>query len=268
MTSSSHRDGSRPDSLQSCQQVSDSVEKQVSEVSLRDRLFRGQLKKTFEHRMVSLPELCTEQDELGRRYLTPDGKFPSVTTILGETESKEWIKEWYDRVGIERAHELTKEGADRGTYVHSMIERYLKNERITKGDDPISYFWTFKRIQEFLDRITTIYLLESTVFSTIHEFAGRIDCCADFDGTMSAIDFKNYSAEKTKEQLETAFCQTALYAEAIEEQTTRLGSPLVPKNLVVIFSSKTGASRVKIEPRERYREMALERVRLYYSTRK
>lgn len=269
MTSSNRRDGDlqiseRFSSERSSTEVTQSVSELVSGLSLRDRIFRGQVSRTFSHKLLDFPQLETEEDESGRKYLTPSGKLPSVTTILGNTESQEWIKEWYDRVGAERAEAITREGSERGTYVHSMIERYLSNESIQKDSENPSYFWTFKRVQTFLDRISTIYLLESTVFSSKYGFAGRIDCCGDFDGVLSTIDFKNYSAEKTKDQLETAFCQTALYAEGIEEQTTMMGTPLAPSNLVVIFSSQKGRSQVRVEPRSKYRERALERVAEYY----
>jgi len=39
----------------------------------------------------------------GRTYFTPDGKFPSITTILGKTSNQVWLQAWKDKVGEEEA---------------------------------------------------------------------------------------------------------------------------------------------------------------------
>ena len=54
--------------------------------------------------------------EDGRRlYATPDGKkLPSVTTILDRTkpeESRRALNEWKQRVGVEKAQQITTEAA-------------------------------------------------------------------------------------------------------------------------------------------------------------
>ena len=58
----------------------------------------------------------------GRRYVTPDGeKLPSVTTILSDTtpeEKKKALQEWRNRVGHQKAQEITTEAASRGTRMH------------------------------------------------------------------------------------------------------------------------------------------------------
>ena len=66
----------------------------------------------------------------GRRYETPDGeKLPSVTTILSATTPKEKIQklaEWRNRVGNQKAQQITTEAAGRGTRMHKFIEDYIK----------------------------------------------------------------------------------------------------------------------------------------------
>ena len=56
-----------------------------------------------------------------RRYATPDGdKLPSVTTILDATkseESKKALQNWRNRVGHQKAQEITTEAASRGTRI-------------------------------------------------------------------------------------------------------------------------------------------------------
>ena len=77
-----------------------------------------------------------------RHYCLPDGsKVPSVTTILDSTapkEKKQSLQNWRNRVGIQKAQEITTEAANRGTRMHTYLERYIKNDDI--GDLPSNPF--------------------------------------------------------------------------------------------------------------------------------
>ena len=39
----------------------------------------------------------------GRTYFTPDGKFPSITTVLRKTANQAWLQAWKEKVGEEEA---------------------------------------------------------------------------------------------------------------------------------------------------------------------
>ena len=36
-------------------------------------------------------------------YYTPDGAYPSITTILGKTANNVWLQKWIEKVGEEEA---------------------------------------------------------------------------------------------------------------------------------------------------------------------
>ena len=79
-----------------------------------------------------------------RFYATPDGnKLPSVTTILDKTKPPEKVKalqEWRNRVGVEKAQQITTEAANRGTRMHSYLEHYVKNGELKeRGSNPFSW---------------------------------------------------------------------------------------------------------------------------------
>ena len=70
-----------------------------------------------------------EQVDGQRLYATPSGRVPSVTTILDKTkpeEKKKALQEWRNRVGVERAQQITTEAANRGTRMHNYLEHYVK----------------------------------------------------------------------------------------------------------------------------------------------
>ena len=199
-------------------------------------------------------------------YQVGDELFPSATTILGATERTDWLQDWIDRVGKERADYLTQYGAERGTYVHGMIHKYLSNQRIEKSDHRPDYFWTFHRVRSILDRIDEILLLEQPVYSEAYKIAGTLDCAARFDGTRSVIDFKNYRKPKTKEQLETAFIQAAIYAICFEEEVRQiLGLEIQIEKLVVIFSAEETCSGVEVVNFQDFKEKALARIARYHA---
>jgi len=67
-----------------------------------------------------------------RHYCLPDGtKVPSVTTILDRTkpaEARQKLQEWKDRVGHEKAQQITTEAANRGTRMHAYLESYILSD--------------------------------------------------------------------------------------------------------------------------------------------
>ena len=66
----------------------------------------------------------------GRTYFTPDGDFPSITTILGKTANQPWLQAWKDKVGEEEANRISKKATDRGTLVHEYAEKFFNKEDI------------------------------------------------------------------------------------------------------------------------------------------
>ena len=83
----------------------------------------------FNH--VKLPELKLQRVTLedGKRYyVTPEGnKYPSVTTMISHFK-KDTILEWRKRVGAEEANKISRQATNRGTKLHSIVEKYLANE--------------------------------------------------------------------------------------------------------------------------------------------
>ena len=49
-------------------------------------------------------EVDTDTLPTGRTYHTPDGSYPSITTILGKTSDQTWLLKWKERVGEEENH--------------------------------------------------------------------------------------------------------------------------------------------------------------------
>lgn len=165
--------------------------------------------------------LKREQTAAGRRYLTPDGnKLPSVTTILEATksqESKDALFEWQRRIGVEKARQITTEAANRGTRMHTYLERYIKEGVIPdKGGNPYGWAsWDMADvvIKQGLTNVNEYWGIEVPVYFP-EIYAGTTDCCGVHLEQQAIIDFKQSNKPKKREWIESYFLQLVAYAEA------------------------------------------------------
>ena len=171
----------------------------------------------FNH--VKVPELKLEKVTLedGKRYyLTPEGKkYPSVTTMLSYF-SKDTILEWRKRVGAEEANRISRQASNRGTKLHTIVEKYLNNEDMAI-DNPLQ-LELFKSIMPYLNNIDNIHLQEKYLYSNHLRLAGTVDCIAEYNGKLNVIDFKTSSKPKREDWIESYFVQAAAYAIMYEER--------------------------------------------------
>lgn len=148
-----------------------------------------------------------------RFYTTPDGeKYPSITTILG-SGPKPWLDAWKASLGKEKADKETQRCADRGTSLHDMVEKYLKNvEDPTDGHDRANV-GLFNQIKmQLRSRVGEIRAQEIPLYSHTLKVAGRVDCVAEYDGRLAIIDFKTANQVKTEDMIEDYFLQCTAYA--------------------------------------------------------
>jgi hypothetical protein len=194
--------------------------------------------KTFEHNFIEFEELDAELVEgVGRVYTTPEGnKYPSVTTVIGAGSDKTWLDDWKARVGEEAVKKISTQAARRGTAVHDLVEKYLRNDRFyAKGHMPANVA-SFGQIRKILDEnVSKIYGLEVPLYSDKLRVAGRVDCIAEWQNELSIIDFKTSKREKKREDISGYFAQGAFYSYMTFERTG-----LLPKQIVIIMMVDDG----------------------------
>jgi hypothetical protein len=162
-----------------------------------------------------------ESEEGGRRYVTPDGHaYPSITTVLGETIDKSFLKTWKERVGVYEADRITRHAATRGTALHDSLEKYLLHEpfeaRRLMPHVQLSYRLLSKVLEE---NLTILYAAEAALYSDSLAIAGRVDAVGVFNGIRSIIDFKTSRHIKRREDIFHYFQQAAAYSIMFEERT-------------------------------------------------
>jgi hypothetical protein len=220
--------------------------------------------KKFEHLNIDLgyEDLSADTTDSGRVYSTPDGKYPSITTVLSIL-SEDGIRAWRKRVGEDEANKISRIASTRGTNVHAIIEKYLNNEEDYADGYLPNIIGNFKDVQPILDsKIGRICAQEVPLYSNHLRVAGRVDCVGEFDGTLSIIDFKTSRKLKKKEWIDGYFIQAAAYAIMYEERT---GTPVT--QLVILIAVDNEAPQIFIEHRDNWTKKLLETIK-EYETRK
>lgn len=156
----------------------------------------------------------------GRTYHTPDGAYPSLTTILGKTANNPWLEQWKARVGEEEAARVSKEATDRGTIVHSYAERYFNGEAIWEElrSQPLDIRQMSRDLIKIVEPgITEIWGQEQILWSKKYSYAGRTDMVGVWKGRPAIIDFKTSKKPKQGSQIRDYFIQCCGYAVAHNE---------------------------------------------------
>ena len=212
----------------------------------------------FKHEKIDIgyKDLDAKTTDSGRTYSTPDGKsYPSVTTVLSIL-NEHIIQAWRDRVGEEEANRISGKASNRGTRVHSIVEKYLNNEDTVKFLPHIRQ--SLENLKPVLNDIETIYGLEVPLYSHYLGLAGRCDCIGKYKGVPSIIDFKTSRYIKKKEKISNYFAQGAAYSIMWEERTG-----LVAPNIVIIMDVDHEKPLVFVEHRDNWTKLLTETIEEY-----
>ncbi len=156
------------------------------------------------------------QDGDVRLYLTPDGEaLPSVTTILGKTKDKTFLKKWRQKVGEKKAEQIIRDSAKIGTALHLYIERFVNGEQykdLTKIGVQAEKM-AKKIIDEAFKDLTEIWGSEVHLYYP-GKYAGTTDMIGVYKGRPTIIDFKQTNRPKKREWIQDYLMQLSAYAVA------------------------------------------------------
>ena len=182
---------------------------------------------------IDYPSLDRETIDGVRYYDTPTGeKLVSITSVISHY-NREIFREWRARVGNDEANKVTKKATSRGTDMHTLVEHYIKNEKLPTVQ-PLSEM-LFKQAKPDLNKIDNIHAIEQALFSKELGVAGTVDCIAEYEGELAVIDFKSSKKPKPKKWIEHYFVQCAAYACMLYEMTG-----IMVKKFVIIMSCEDG----------------------------
>ena len=210
--------------------------------------------KQFNH--VALDEdfgdLKTVYEDGKRIYVTPEGQYPSVTTVTG-WEKRKFFAKWRAENPTESRRVL-----NRGNEFHNLIEDYINNNLESVDKCELLIRDLFMQLQPELDKIDNVLAQEVPLWSSTLELAGRVDCVGEYNGKLSIIDFKGSTKAKRKSDIENYFMQATAYAIMWQEMT---GKPI--DNIVILIATEEGIPQVFEDKPNRYAKALLNAIRSY-----
>jgi genome maintenance exonuclease 1 len=153
-----------------------------------------------------------------RHYDIGQTKLPSVTTIIGATQSEEKKKslaDWKARLGVQAADRVRDIAALRGTAMHTYLDAYIQGTghkdltSVGREAEPMAQ----KIINDGLIDLSEIWGSEVTLYYP-ELYAGATDVVGIYNGRESIIDFKQTNKPKRREWIEDYFVQLGAYAMA------------------------------------------------------
>lgn len=210
----------------------------------------------FKHSPIELIEYQTESIN-GKRHYNIDGKlYPSITTVMSSIPN-ESLQKWRDSVGEIEADRISKLACTNGTNLHQLAEDYLKNNALSiKFPDDLE---RFRSIKPELDKINNILAQEKVIYSDKMKVAGRFDCLAEYNGTLSLIDFKTSRKLKEESHIQNYFQQATFYALSLAEIHN-----IVVKQIVILIAVEHETPQVFIKQTKDYINPLLKTIRYFY----
>jgi genome maintenance exonuclease 1 len=155
-----------------------------------------------------------------RVYQTPDGeRLPSVTTILSATKDMTHLNEWKNRIGHEKAQQITSEAAGVGTAMHANLERFLIGEQRQPGNNPVHVQANKMAdviIENGLSHMTEIWAMEQSLYFP-GLYSGTTDGIGVFKDEPCVFDHKQTNKPKKLEWVDDYFMQLVAYILAHNE---------------------------------------------------
>jgi genome maintenance exonuclease 1 len=158
----------------------------------------------------------------GRKYNTPTGNLPSVTTILSATksqESKQKLQQWRNRVGDAEATKITNEAANVGTIMHGILEHWVLGKEHDPGNNVIhrqAKMMAEKVKENISPYISEIWGSEVNLYYP-DLYAGTADLVGMWKGKPAILDFKQTNKPKKIEYVTDYYLQLTAYALAHNE---------------------------------------------------
>jgi len=169
--------------------------------------------KKFEY-----PNTVREMVEGQRHYNINNEKLPSVTTILGKTqtaEKAEGLANWRARVGVDQATRIMDQAAARGSAMHAILEHHIlgKNRLDMTDTGQEAHKMADVVIDKGLCNVDEIWGSEVALYYP-ELFAGATDLVGVYKKADSIMDFKQTNKPKRREWVEDYMLQLAAYTMA------------------------------------------------------
>jgi len=197
--------------------------------------------KTILYEPVKIPITVVEgQSPEGERiYIDLETKLQmaSITRLLGATdkEGQQALREWKQRIGLEKADSITNKTADTGHWWHEFCEDYVVGKPVWKYVDDSQKLQKASSIaatlNEKIRRVIGTELRVGHLSLGPRPVGGRFDMLVELhDGRIAVVDFKTARFKpKDGNRLENYAIQATFYAKAVSQYI------IPPVDTIVVF---------------------------------
>ena len=214
----------------------------------------------YNHIPINFKQAKLIEKDNAHFYQTPTGEiYPSITTILQETmskEKKESLENWKEQEIA--AEYITQEAAIIGTETHKLIENHI-NEVRQMDEVRLLSVAHFNNLIPFLQKINDVHGTELRLYSNKMKLAGTSDCIANYEGELSIIDYKTKRSDQKEEWMKDHFIQGTAYAQMFKELTG-----IEVKQVVILVSSEKNSRMEFVKNTEDYKDLLNQRLNQYY----
>ena len=202
-----------------------------------------------------------------RVYQTPDGETtPSVTTILGSTKDMTHLNEWKNRIGHDKAQQITTEAAGIGTAMHGNLERFIAGVQRQPGNNPV-HIQANKMadviIEHGLSKVNEVWAMEQSLYFP-GLYSGTTDLVGVHADEPAVMDYKQTNKPKKAEWVEDYYLQLMAYILAHNE----VYGTDIKKGVIFMCSRDLQYQEFTLEPKDfnKWQDAWLNRVEEYYTT--
>ena len=200
-----------------------------------------------------------------RVYLTPDGEsLPSVTTILSATKDMTHLNEWRDRIGHDKAAQITKEASGVGTAMHGNLERFVAGMQRQPGNNPVHIQANSMAdviIAQGLSKVSEVWAMEQSLYFP-GLFSGTTDLVGVHEDEPAVMDYKQTNKPKKAEWVEDYYLQLMAYILAHNE----VYGTDIRKGVIFMCSRAFEYQQFTLEPKDfnKWQDAWLNKVEEYY----
>ena len=200
-----------------------------------------------------------------RIYLTPDGEsLPSVTTILSATKDMTHLNEWRDRIGHDKAAQITKEASGVGTAMHGNLERFVAGMQRQPGNNPVHIQANSMAdviIAQGLSKVSEVWAMEQSLYFP-GLFSGTTDLVGVHEDEPAVMDYKQTNKPKKAEWVEDYYLQLMAYILAHNE----VYGTDIRKGVIFMCSRAFEYQQFTLEPKDfnKWQDAWLNKVEEYY----
>jgi genome maintenance exonuclease 1 len=201
-----------------------------------------------------------------RVYLTPDGEsLPSVTTILSATKDMTHLNEWRDRIGHDKAAQITKEASGVGTAMHGNLERFIAGMQRQPGNNPVHIQANSMAdviIKNGLSKVSEVWAMEQSLYFP-GLFSGTTDLVGVHEDEPAVMDYKQTNKPKKAEWVEDYYLQLMAYILAHNE----VYGTDIRKGVIFMCSRAFEYQQFTLEPKDfnKWQDAWLNKVEEYYT---